>query len=228
MNEPRELLKLYNGGEDAELYLYGAIGQDFWGDGITDKMVRDQLQGAKKAKTLAVRINSGGGDVFMGNTIANLIGEHKATKTVYVDGLAASIASVIAMSGDKVLMADNSMMMIHDPWAVSMGAAEDMRKTADLLDQIKELIITTYAAKTKQERSVLAKLMADETWMEPQQAVDLGFVDEVTHNGKKVAAYCDPAKFKFKNMPARFATPPSKEQQWAEVRAEIATLKRKA
>jgi len=228
MNEPRQLLKFYNDGADAELYLYGTIGSDFWGDGITDIMVRDQLKEAKKAKTLAIRINSGGGDVFQGNTIANLIGEHAAAKTVYIDGLAASIASVIAMSGDTVKMADNAMMMVHDPWAMSMGSAEEMRKTADLLDQIKELIVNTYAAKTKQERNVLAKLMADETWMDPTQAKDMGFADEITHNGKKVAAYLDPAKFKFKFIPQQFTKPPSKEEQWAEARAEIAALKLRA
>lgn len=217
----RELLKIHNGGEDAELYIYDVVGQDFFGDGITSKSVRDELKKAAKAKTLAVRINSPGGDVFEGTTIANLIGEHKANKTVYIDGLAASIASVIAMSGDTIKIADNAMLMIHDPWSMAMGTAEDMRKTADVLEQIKENIITTYAAKTGQDRGELAAMMANETWMTAEEAKSLGFADEVTHNGKKMAAFVDSAKFKFKNIPERFKAPPSVAEQLAIVKARI-------
>lgn len=163
--------------EDAELFIYDSIG-GFWG-GVNAKDVADALASMKGAKRLVVRINSPGGDVFEASAIYNLIRDFKAERTVKVDGLAASAASVIAMAGDKILTAANAMWMIHDPWGFSMGTAEEMRATANVLDKVRETILDTYVKRTAGTRGQISQWMADETWMTATEAKERGFTDLV-------------------------------------------------
>jgi len=132
------------------------------------------------AKTINLHINSPGGNVFDGVTIYNALRDHKATVKVKIDGLAASIASVIAMAGDTVDIAKNAMMMIHRAWTIAAGNANEMRKTADVLEKIdKGTVIGTYAEKTGLAESELIDLVDAETWLTADEAKQLGFVDSI-------------------------------------------------
>lgn len=171
-----------------ELMLYGDISEySWWEDDVTPKQFKEDLDALGDISELKIYINSGGGDVFAGQAIYSMLKRHSATKTVYIDGLAASIASVIAMAGDKVIMPKNAMMMVHKCWTIALGNADDMRKIADDLDKIDESIIAAYVEKTGLETDDVIELMTDETWMTAQDALDYGFADEIEES-KQVAA----------------------------------------
>src|SRR5690606_966830 len=125
--------------------------------------------------------------VFAGQTIHSMLARHPATITVYVDGLAASAASLIAMAGDVVIMPKNAMMMVHNPSALVWGAAEDMRHMADALDKIRDSMVAAYRAKTGLDDEQIIELLDAETWMTAEEAVELGFADKV-EEAKQVAA----------------------------------------
>jgi ATP-dependent Clp endopeptidase proteolytic subunit ClpP len=132
------------------------------------------------AKTINLHINSPGGNVFDGVTIYNALRDHKATIKVKIDGLAASIASVIAMAGDTVDIAKNAMMMIHRAWTIAAGNANEMRKTAEVLEKIdKGTVIGTYADKTGLDENKLTELVDAETWLTADEAKSLGFADTI-------------------------------------------------
>ena len=197
--------EIKNKSEKAEIWIYDFIGEDFWsGGGVTAKNFQKELAEIK-ASQIDLHINSPGGDVFDGIAIYNLLKQHAATVTTYIDGLAASIASVIALSGDKIYMAENALFMIHNPWGSICGEAADMRKFADQLDMVRGAISKSYAAKTGKEESEINSLMDAETWMDADDAVEAGFVDEVTE--KMDMAACAKfvpilAKARFKHIPA--------------------------
>lgn len=180
-----------------DIFLYDAVGADMFG-GITAQNVVDSLTQLSKegATCLNVYINSPGGDVFDGVAIYNAIKRFKGEKTVVVDGLCASIASVIAMAGDRIATAENAMWMIHDPYGFAMGNAADMRKTADMLDQVQGVILNTYASRTRGVPEDIKNWMANETWMSAEEAVGRGFADEVISNKKKddTSGGTDPAE----------------------------------
>ncbi|MED0688181.1 MULTISPECIES: head maturation protease, ClpP-related [Anoxybacillus] len=172
----------------AELLLYGPISEDsWWGDEVTPKQFAEELKALGDISELTVRINSGGGDVFAGQAIHSLLRSHQAKVTVYVDGLAASIASVIAMAGDTVVMPRNAMMMIHNPWTIGWGNANDFRRIADDLDKIRESIIAAYQEKSNIEREKLIELLDAETWLTAEEALEYGLIDEIDER-KSVAA----------------------------------------
>lgn len=156
-----------------DLLIYDDIGADLFGDGVSASNVKSQLD--DMTGDLTVRINSYGGDVFEGHAIYNLIRHYEGKKTVLIDGIAASAASVIAMAGDEVLMPINAMMMIHDPYTIAMGNAEEMTKTAEILDQIKGTIVDVYAANTDVDRDEISSMMSEETWINADQAEQMGF-----------------------------------------------------
>lgn len=165
-----------------DLMLYGDISssESWWGDEVTPKQFKQDLDALGNISTLNVYINSPGGDVFAGQAIHSMLKRHKATVNVYIDGLAASIASVIAMAGDKVIIPSNAMMMIHNAWTIGMGNANDFRKLADDMDKINASIKTTYLNKAKNiDEAKLTELMDVETWLNAQDAVDYGFADEI-------------------------------------------------
>lgn len=188
----------------AELYIYDEIGDSGWGGGISAKAVADEIKALGQVETLQVRINSPGGDVFDGFAIYNTLVRHPAKIETHIDGMAASISSIIAMAGVEVYMAENAMLMIHDPWTVAAGTAEDFRKKAEHMDQVKNNLVSTYAKRTGLETEKLAELMAEETWFTANDAKHLGFVDVVTGE-MQVAAKYDLSRFK--HAPAQASAP---------------------
>jgi ATP-dependent Clp endopeptidase proteolytic subunit ClpP len=171
--------KIVNKSEKAEIWIYEEIGQDFWtGGGVTAKNFQKELS-AITAKQIDLHINSPGGAVFDGVAIYNLIKQHPANVTTYIDGIAASIASVIALAGDKVVMAANALYMMHNPSGMVMGTAADMRSLADVLDKIRGTMTGVYAAKSKRTDDEISSLLDAETWMTADEAMEFGFVDEI-------------------------------------------------
>lgn len=171
-----------------ELLLYGDISDyTWWGDEVTPKTFKEELDALGDIAELRVYINSPGGDVFAGQAIHSMLKRHKAKVIVYIDGLAASIASVIAVAGDEVVMPANAMMMIHNPWTRGAGNANQFRKLADDLDKIGESIVAAYAGKTGLEHDELVAIMDAETWLTAEEAVEMGFADTLEES-KKVAA----------------------------------------
>jgi len=199
-----EWYKITNKADKAEIWIYEMIGEDFWSDsGVTAKGFQKDL--AKiTASGIDLHINSPGGEVFDGITIYNLIKNHPAKVTTYIDGVAASIASVIALAGDEVLMAENALMMIHNPYGMAAGDSKEMRKMADVLDVVGGSIAKAYISKTDKTEDEIQALMDAETWMTADEAIELGFVDEVTEKMDMAAsAKFAPimAKAGFKNVP---------------------------
>ena len=170
-----------------EVYLYDVIGETWDGSGTTAKSLAEDLKKLGTLDSLNVYINSPGGSVFDGVAIHNVLRRNAARKIVHVDGLAASIASVIAMAGDEIRIASNAMMMIHDPWSIAIGSAVDMRKTADSLDKVRETILGTYVDRSTTPEARLSQWMTDETWFTAQEAVDAGLADTLTEKVEMAA-----------------------------------------
>jgi ATP-dependent Clp endopeptidase proteolytic subunit ClpP len=179
--------KASDGEAEVEVSIYDEIGFG----GVTAK---DFMAEVKKLKGqhIHLRINSVGGSVIEGAAIYNALRRHKGGLTVHVDGLAASMASVIAMAGEEVFIADNAMLMIHNPWSMTMGDADDLRKEADVLDKLKNTLVNAYARKTGMEAEDIAAMMDEETWLNATQSVAMGFADEI-EDGIEAAASLSPA-----------------------------------
>lgn len=187
--------------EKAEIWIYDVIGQDFWGEGVSAKQfVKDikEIDGSQ----IDLHINSPGGSVWDGQAIFNAIKRHPANVTTFVDGLAASIASTIALAGDEVVMADNSLMMIHKAWSCVCGNADDMRGSADVLDKVDTTLVGIYARKTGQDDQTITEAMTEETWFTADEAVEFGLADR-TEEGLQVAALVVDSEIynRFKNVP---------------------------
>lgn len=166
--------------KSGELLLYGDISSStWWGDEVTPKQFKADLDALGDVDNLNIFINSGGGDVFAGQAIHSMLKRHKAIKTVYIDGIAASIASVIAMAGDKIIMPKNAMMMIHNASTFAYGNKEIFKKIAEDLEKVDGSIIAVYTAKTGLKDSEIKEKMDAETWFSAQEAVDQGFADEI-------------------------------------------------
>ena len=186
-------------GDAAEIHIYDQIGQDFFGEGVTAKAFIDDLAEFKD-RELNLHINSPGGQVFEGVAIYNALARHDPPVHVHIDGMALSIASVIAMAGDVVHMAENGMLMIHDPWTMAQGNSSDFRKEAEVLDKVKEGMISSYQQKTGLDRRELHELMTDETWLSAEEAKLMGFADQVTEPLKMAASF-DLSCFSYRNTP---------------------------
>jgi len=191
-----------------ELTLYGEISDiSWWGDEVTPKQFKDDLDALGDIDILNVYINSPGGDVFAGQTIHSILKRHNAQVQVYVDGVAASIASVIAMAGDIVTMPKNAMMMIHNPWTFAVGNAKDFRKLADDLDKIGGSMVEAYESKASIERDKLIELLNAETWLSADECKEYGFCDEV-EEAKQVAACADKSILaRYQNTPKELLEP---------------------
>lgn len=160
------------------LRLEGPIDDEsFWGDEVTPKAFREDLNAG--TEDITVWINSPGGNVFAAAEIYTMLRDYPGSVTVKIDAIAASAASVIAMAGSKVLMSPVAMLMIHDPSTIAMGNTKDMEKAIATLNEVKESIINAYAAKSGLSHNRISKLMENETWMNAKKAVELGFADEV-------------------------------------------------
>lgn len=159
-----------------EIFLFAAIG-DPW-EGITAKAFGEEFAKLADVDELIIKINSAGGDVFQGTTIYNLIAGHKAKKRVEIVGIAASIASIIAMAGDEIAIARNGFMFIHDAQATAwrLNAAK-LRRTADELDLVSDEMAATYARRSGQDPMDMRKMMRKEELLNAARTVELGLAD---------------------------------------------------
>lgn len=191
-----------------EIDIYGEIIDESWRMSDTETSApsfKDALKELKDVKQITVNINSGGGDVFSGVAIHNMLKSHKAHVTVKIDGLAASIASVIAMAGDKVIIPRNAMLMIHNAWTFAVGNASDLRKQAEDLEKINSVVINSYLDKNPEiDEDTLRSLMDEETWLTAQEAKDFGLVDEIAEPNKAAANITKSQIERYDNVPSKF------------------------
>ena len=179
-DSPEEPVELRISGDivdDEDVWIYDWFGDDC----ASPNAFRNELEGYA-GQDLVVWIDSYGGNPFAGAGIYNALKEHDGKVTVKIDGKAMSAASVIAMAGDEVLMSPVAMMMIHNPWTGVHGDQHELRKVADVLDEIKESIINSYMIKTGMERENISNMMDEETFMSAEKAVVNGFADEVMYS----------------------------------------------
>jgi ATP-dependent protease ClpP protease subunit len=172
----------------AEVSIHDEIG--FWGIRFQD-FARD-LKALGELDSITVSLNSPGGEIFDGIALYNHLANHRAHITVRVEGIAASIASVIAMAGDDIQIPENAMIMVHNPWAITLGDAEEMRKMADVLDTMRTAILSAYRKKTGLEDAELIEMMDAETWMLGPAAIEKGFADTLlgsVHMANAVRAF---------------------------------------
>ncbi|WP_366509398.1 ClpP-like prohead protease/major capsid protein fusion protein [uncultured Pluralibacter sp.] len=199
-------------GNEADIYIYDEIG--YWG--VTAKQFVSDLKALGDISHINLHINSPGGDVFDGIAIFNALKHHGAAITVHIDGLAASMASVIAMVGDPVIMPENTMMMIHKPWGFAGGDANDMRDYADLLDKVESVLIPAYAAKTGKTTDEIAAMLDDETWLDGNDCLAMGFADQVIPSLQAMACIHSKRIEEFEKMPnsiRNMITPPRNTAQ---------------
>jgi ATP-dependent Clp protease protease subunit len=163
--------------ETGELFLYDGIGDSYWGMIDAATVINDL--GKLAGRRVTLRISSPGGSVDEGRLIYNALKRHQGGVDVVVDSSAYSIASYIAMAGERVVMAKNAMMMIHNPWTMAFGDAAELRKMADVLDKYRDSIIDAYTDKSKTDRKKMLAILDAETWYTAQEAVDAGFATEV-------------------------------------------------
>lgn len=205
MSKPRQWFRVENSAETphiADIHIIDVIGS--WDDdwmarnfgydmGVTARAFIEQLaQLPESVTTIRVHINSPGGDVQGGINIANALRAQQTTKgravETHIEGMAASIASVIAMAGSKVVMADNALLMVHNPWGGVVGDAREMRRVADILDTMRGQIVATYQWHTAMSAEDLAAFMDAETWLNAEEALAAGFVTETVQGLQAVAA----------------------------------------
>ena len=184
--------------QTADIYIYDEIG----GWGISARRFTEDLISLGNLSHINLHIHSPGGEVFDGIAIYNQLKNHSATITVYIDGLAASMASVIAMVGDTVIMPKNAMMMIHKPWGLSWGDANDMREYADLLDKLENVLIPAYVAKTGKTTEEITAMLEQETWLDGDECVEHGFADKVIEPVKAMASLTSKRIEEFSSMPS--------------------------
>lgn len=193
--------------DTAEVEIYSDIGPP---DGLDAKRFLDDLKALGPVKNLTVRINSCGGDCFTATAVYNGLRRHQSRKTVVVDGVAASAASVIAMAGDTIRMPENALLMVHRPYALVLGNASDMQAMVEALDRIEAGMVAAYR-RSRQTEAKIKALLAAETWMSAKEAVELGFADEV-QDPVKMAAQAD-----FSRFPYRHAPQPNPADAWGKI-----------
>lgn len=162
-------------GDVGHVYVYDVIDSN-WGASATALV--DALAGMK-GKPIALHINSPGGDVFEARAMVSAIRAHGAPVTTYIDGLAASAATYLALAGDEVHITDGGMFMVHNSWTLAWGNKTELRSTAELLDKIDGTIASDYMRKTKASAEQVTQWMDAETWFTAQEAMDAGFVDSI-------------------------------------------------
>ncbi|WP_051617247.1 ClpP-like prohead protease/major capsid protein fusion protein [Desulfonatronovibrio hydrogenovorans] len=169
-------------GQTVDLYIYDVIGWPWIeAQDIVDAVPKDVTE-------INLHINSPGGSVFEGTAIYNWLKNHSAKINVYIDGLAASMASIIAMVGQTIIMPRSAFFMIHDPWALMIGTAEDLRKEADLLDKIETVMSEIYAERSGKDLGQIRGWMHQETWFTGLEAIEAGFADQLDGNNPDTQA----------------------------------------
>lgn len=167
----------------ATLKLFGVVGTDF-----TAATVTDWLDAHDRHKAIDIRVNSPGGSVIEGSAIHNAIDRFPGKVTAHIDGAALSAASYIVMAADRIIMASNAVLMIHDPAVTqTAGGSAQLRKEADVLDQMRDNLTEAYSARTGISADEINKMLAAETWLSAKEAVELGFADAIAQRTKQVA-----------------------------------------
>lgn len=207
--------------DEATVYLYDAIGGWF---GVEAKTFIKDLQ-AVKAKTIHLRINSPGGDVFEARAMATAIRQHGSKVVAHIDGLAASAATYVAIAADEVRIAKGAFFMVHHAWTLAMGNAAELRDTAGLLDKIDDTIAADYEERTGKDRAQIVEWMDAETWFTAEEALEHGFVDSV-YEGKKADASWDVSAYS--NAPKNFAAAADPAYDRATLERRLAMLERVA
>lgn len=187
-----------------EIFIYGDIVSEEWfANEVTAPGFKQQLDELGNVSEIDVHINSSGGDVFEGHAIYNMLKIHKAKINIYIDSLAASIASVIAMSGDTIFMHKNSFLMIHNSWIMTVGNAKELRDTADLLDKTDEASNQAYLDRALNiSEEELKELLDAETWLTASEALEKGFIDEILEPNEIAASISDERYKLFKSVPS--------------------------
>lgn len=186
----------------AEILLYDEIGA--WG--ISAQQFARDLKALGDLSRIDLRVHSPGGDVFEGTAIYNLLKHHPARVDGYVDGLAASMATVILMACDTVYIPENGLMMVHKPWGITGGDADDMRRYVELLDKIEDTMVMAYAAKTGKSADEIKALLKEETWMTGREAIEAGFADQLTEPLAAAAQLNSKRMQEFAHMPEALKT----------------------
>lgn len=173
-----------------EIDIYGFIDNvTVEGMTVSPQTIKDQLKAIGDVEEIIVNINSNGGDVFSGIAIYNMLRRSKAHVTVNVDGLAASIASVIVMAGDTINMPNNGMIMVHNVWTEIAGDSNAFKKQADSLERINSVVFNSYIDKSPDiDHALLQQYMDEETWFTAKEAKKLGLIDNITKNSRVAAA----------------------------------------
>lgn len=193
-----KVIPVKNATSEAEITIYDEIG--IWGvDATGFKEDFDKIKNLSKIKLL---INSPGGSVFDGIAIYNMLKDVKDKLTVEISGLAASIASVIAMAGSEIVMREGTFLMIHNPWTMAVGDSDEMRKQAETLDQIRDQLVSIYTNNSNLDSDTINALMAEETWMDGETAMSYGFVSSVDEAPRIAASFNKDIKnYGFKHLP---------------------------
>jgi ATP-dependent Clp protease, protease subunit len=211
-----------DGSNSADIFIYGDIVSYQWDEtDTTAASFKKDLDALGDVDIINLYINSPGGNVFEGVAIHNMLMRHKAKINVYVDALAASIASVIAMAGDTIYMYKNSMMMIHNPWTLAIGNATELRKVADDLDRIGQSVKQTYLQKAgeKLNEEKLQEMLDAETWLSANEANEYGLCDVVLEESQVAASISDKWFSRYKNVPKQLKNQ-GKNQQKTVISAE--------
>jgi ATP-dependent protease ClpP protease subunit len=193
-----------DGKPDPTLYLYDVLGMDPFG-GVLAKQIVDDLLALGDVPALTVRINSPGGDVFEGIAVYNALARFPAKVTVQIDGIAASAATLVAMAGEKTVIAENAMVMVHRPWTGLMGDAPELRRQAEILDKAWSSMLATYQRRTGRRAATIEQKVAaagGEWWMTAAEAVAEGFADAVAKPEKEAQVF---GLHRFRQVPARLA-----------------------
>lgn len=180
-DKPRPF-NLAKNGDSASIYIYDVISADW---GVSALSVIEAINQAGDVQTLNIHINSPGGDVFEGRAIMAALRRFEGKKVAHIDSLCASAATSIALACDEVVMADGAFFMIHNSMTLGYGNRNDLRKTADTLEQIDGAITADYTAKTGKDAEQIAAWMDAETWMSAAEAKEHGFVDSIAAADKK-------------------------------------------
>lgn len=203
MSKPRKWFTV-NLADTPEVLIYDFIGTDSWGDAVSPKAFREELKAVSaKSDKMNLRINSPGGYVHDGFSIYNALKDSGLKITTYVDGLAASAAAFIAMAGDEIYMPKAAEMMIHNAKGMAWGDADEMRKAATHMESLTATIAGIFADRTGMDKDEVLKMMAEETWMDAEQAVTLGFATAIDESMK--AAACAFELDVFDKLPSGFA-----------------------
>lgn len=164
-----------------EITIYGVIGESWFGDSFSANDIDQALKSAGDNDVI-INLNSPGGDAFDGIAIYNRLKRHNGKVTVKIDGWACSAASIIAMAGDEVIMGLGSMMMIHEASSLVWGSKTDMRKEADVLEELEKGIIDIYMTRANVSREEIKEKLDAETWFSAERALEIGFADEAEKN----------------------------------------------